>query len=520
MRASDRWAAVIVGLSLLFRTGVAWVLPSGYDEVYYHLYTQHPALSYFDHPAAVGISAAIGTALLGSASALSLRLATLGIFSLALVGVYRIGCRLFSERVGLVAMAIAAIAPIMQVGAGILVLPDGPLILFATVAAWLGAIEFFPKSPYQPSPRLIGICVALGLACLSKYHAFVLGAGLVGFCLTSARHRVVFRSRWFWLGAIAFAVCLLPLLIWNGQQDWISLRFQSGRVESDRFYSIGDALLALLVNFGYLFPTLGIPLFASIGITLYQLWRQPIELERNERYAFLLWLSAPIVLLFTVLGGRIQILPTWTMPGYWFATLLLAAQVVNWWQAHPKSRRVQRWLVGSAIAVVLLSSLAVGQVRWGWLQSPGSPLGLPLIPAYDDGSTELLQPEQIRAAIAERPDLLARLKAADFYASNQFFLPGYFALAIDPLVPKPFTLFGTDPRGFAFWSNPEDWLGKNAVLWTTERFQEEWPQSIERYFEKIEWLADVPISRAGVPVQTIRLYWGERMQVPYDGWPY
>ena len=100
--------------------------------------------------------------------------------------------------------------------------------------------------------------ILIGLACLSKYHGFLLGFCLVGFCLSSKNHRSALLSPWTFLGFFLFIITLFPFLFWNYQHDWISLRFQL----FDRFapvpnapktsYNIFNALIVLLVNIGLL----------------------------------------------------------------------------------------------------------------------------------------------------------------------------------------------------------------------------------------------------------------------------
>ena len=54
-----------------------------------------------------------------------------------------------------------------------------------------------------------------------------------------------------------------------------------------------------------------------------------------------------------------------------------------------------------------------------------------------------------------------------------------------------------DARSFAFWSRPEDWVGRDGILvsvneiWTTSR------ACYERFFERIEPLGEFEVARAG-----------------------
>ena len=71
----------ILALGLGLRLLLAVVLPPGYDESYYLFYGQHLALSYFDHPLAIGLWSWLGNVLGGHL--LALRLPALISYTLA-----------------------------------------------------------------------------------------------------------------------------------------------------------------------------------------------------------------------------------------------------------------------------------------------------------------------------------------------------------------------------------------------------------------------------------------------------
>ena len=95
-------------------------------------------------------------------------------------------------------------------------------MFFWSASLYCAANEFFrqPRTQkqslvkYVPSYRLSYLGILVGLACLSKYHGFVLGLGLIGFCLTSPPHRCVVRSPWAWLGLGLFKFYLIVLVVW------------------------------------------------------------------------------------------------------------------------------------------------------------------------------------------------------------------------------------------------------------------------------------------------------------------
>ncbi|MGB5771354.1 MAG: glycosyltransferase family 39 protein, partial [Crocosphaera sp.] len=260
---------VILLAGLLFRSIIAfWLLP-GYDEGYYYLYTQHLDWSYFDHPVFVALTTGFGIWLTGIVSPFTLRIGTLILYTGSLFLLYLTSAKLFSIKAAKITLILASIIPIFQLGFGIVTLPDSPLIFFWSAALCCATYEFFPKSNqnYCPSYRLSLLGILIGFACLSKYHGFVLGFSLVAFCLSSNYYRRALLSPWTILGMILFIITLFPLLIWNFNHDWVSLRFQL----FDRFlpvpdapqthYNIINSLTVFLVNIGLLFPTISIPLW-------------------------------------------------------------------------------------------------------------------------------------------------------------------------------------------------------------------------------------------------------------------
>ena len=69
-----------------------------------------------------------------------------------------------------------------------------------------------------------------------------------------------------------------------------------------------------------------------------------------------------------------------------------------------------------------------------------------------------------------------------------------------------------DPRGFAFWSRPEEWVGRDGILVTVNE-----PDNLEtkthgeapyyaRWFHQVEHISDFWVERGGKPVSHIGLY--------------
>ncbi len=546
MQISQKWLAQKANQSLLFwllggllvRCLIAFLLYPGFDETYYYLYSLHLDWSYYDHPVLVALTTGLGPWLTGEVTQFTIRWGTLILHTGSLLLLYLTSAKLFSEKAARLTLAIATIIPIFQIGFGVLTLPDNPLMFFWTASLCCAAYEFFPTpqtssryantpSPhppiYRPSYRLALLGVLVGLACLGKYHGFVLGLGLIGFCLTSSRHRSALLSPWAWLALGLFVATIFPILFWNIQHDWISFRFQLDRGVPRRDYNLLGVGGVFLAGVAYLFPTLALPLW---WVSLRSVLAQTTQLfskksliytgEIQQKQLLILWVSLPLTVGFTVMGGYQQILPTWPLPGFWSLTLLLGQQAVIWQQ---QSRRwVRRWLQASGIIVGSSLLLALLHVTTGTLQKPSqyALLGGFLSPK-DDPSTELIDIQQLRHGFAESPVLSAALQNSSFVFSNGYYMSGPIGMALTPLFHTPITAFSMDVRGFAFWSQAEQWLGKDALYITVSRFHEmkELTDEYRTYFSSLQEIGTVPIRRGGAVTEVFYVYQAKTLLKPY-----
>ena len=553
---------------LLFRSIIAFWLYPGIDETYYYLYSLHLDWSYFDHPVLVALTTGFGPWVTGVVSQFTIRLATLILYTGSLFLLYLTSAQLFGVKAARLTLAIATIIPIFQVGFGVLSLPDTPLIFFWSASLCLAAHEFFRQSAedereiepirggfpsqksyvgakhlgdnssvkpklyspnalpseslkvsYRPSYRLAILSVLVGLACLGKYHGFILGLGLVGFCLTSPRHRCALLSPWALLGLGLFILTLFPIWFWNMQHDWVSfqfqlsLRFQPGSEETKGGYDLLGVVIAFLAGIGYLFPTMGLPLW---WVSLRTLLSSTNSEDLAAKQLLILWVSLPLTIGFTLLGGAQPILPTWSMPGFWGLTLLLGYKALSWQQ---QSRRwVRRWLQGSALFLGSCILLVLLHVTTGTLQKSGQYALLGgFLSVKDDPSTELIDIMQLRRGFKESPILNQALQDSGFVFTNGFYLGGMVGMALSPITTTPITCFGEDVRGFAFWSQPEQWLGKEGLYVTLERFHDlfELTDSYRPYFSSFQEIATVPIRRGGAVTEVFHVYQTGKMLKPY-----
>ncbi len=522
-----RTAIIILLTGFLVRLVISIWLHPGFDEAYYYLYTLHPDWSYFDHPPLVAITTSIGIWLTGEVSQFTIRIGTLLLYTGSLIFLYLAALQLYSRQIAINTLAIASAIPIFQIAFGILNIPDTPLLFFWAMSLWLAAQEFFARHVYIPSYRLTLLCLIVGLACLGKYHGFVLGLGLFGFCLFSRDYRRALTSKWFLIGIPIFLVTISPVLYWNVIHEWVSFKFQSQRAIPDDDYHFDRVLLTLSIEMLYLFPIFGFPLlWATIRTTIQQArnfnWRQYINGTNiknewdAEKRSLILWLSLPLILGLTIVSGYQQILPAWKMPGYWSATILLAERI-DISRRYWSNRVLYRWFFGSIGVVLLLYSIALSHIGFGTFQTPSKSAILGLMPLEIDTSTQMIDIQQLRQGFTSNSQLNTALQTADFVFTNRYYLGGQIGMAIEPIFHKPITCFDKDPRGFAFWSKSQQWVGKNSIYLGTKTFDVDLDakKRYPPYFKSLTKLGEIPIRRGGEVVETFSVYQAQQMLKPY-----
>lgn len=330
------------------------------DEAHYLLYALHPALSYFDHPPLVGwvqwplVAWHVPDALLRVLPAL--------VWWATVAGAYRFTRRLVSdtgadadaaEGAALWALAALALAPLLHI-LGIGLLPDS-LLMVLTVAilaqTWQLMRTPLASAGWAPWLRL---GLVLGLAGLSKYTA-IFAALAVALCLLHAHGLRLLRSAGLW-GAVLLALLLvLPVFVWNAQNDWVSFRYQLQHGAGGGWKPLEFArfVLVQLLVFG---PLLWIALAG---------WRRAAPAARPLAWFFVL----PFGVLAYLSGGGTS-LPHWTAPA-WVAAAPFAGLALQ---------RVQRAGWGGWLRLLAWLQAGIGMGLLGLMLSAG----MPFIPSSDD----------------------------------------------------------------------------------------------------------------------------------------
>jgi 4-amino-4-deoxy-L-arabinose transferase-like glycosyltransferase len=324
------------------------------DEAYYWEFARRPALSYFDHPPMVGYLIALARFVFGD-TVLAVRLPALIGFSLLLRVLFTLGRRIGGNSfVGFLTAVLLQIHP-AGTALGFIMTPDVPL----AVAWGVGIVAFLNAIEHDRWRWWVLLGFSLAFGAMSKYNMIFFCPGVAVVILGWRDLRARLGSGRFWSMILLAALGALPVVLWNADHDWISLRFQfrHGFRPSDRsaVSSIGEFLGGQLGTLG---PVL-FPLIWYVTIqSLIQGWRQ------NDRPRFALAILAlPTMVFFLKRGFQSKVEANWPQIAY-----LSVMPLVAHWLAGGNFRRR---LAVVCFPSLILMALAVFQAFTLYLPLPG-----------------------------------------------------------------------------------------------------------------------------------------------------
>ncbi len=498
-----RALALLIVVSGLLRFAAAGSLGLGNDEAYHFLYAVHPDLSYYDHPPLLAWVEAAGLAVSGAEfSRLALRSGFIALFAASTWMMWRIAGRWYGPRAGFFAALALNLTGYYGLAAATFALPDGPLLFF-----WLLTIDRLSIALEQPRRTWPWVWVGLawGGAMLSKYHAIFLPAGMLLLLVVHRplRHWLARPGPYlaFGLGLVVFS----PVLVWNASHGWASFLFQGGRAVGGLVPRPDYLATAMLAQAGYLFPWIWIPLFLLM-VRQARAWSR-LE-SQHERLALCLAV-APVLVFMAVACFRL-VLPHWGLIGL----IALFPMLGDSWrkQSDRMPGQTLRWLALAAVFPVLLLGLTILEYRTGCFQRGGD-VRWGLFEARTDPTADLYGWD----LVADRLEELGLLDDENtFLFTRTWYQSAQVAHAIHLRLPV-LCYNIDDPRGFAFWSKPGQWLGHDGILLIVN--DDFVPVSFyRRWFQEAVPLADFTIERGGRPfrrIQVIRLT-NQMAAFPFD----
>jgi len=501
---SGRWLWVLIAASALLRLACAAGLGPINDEAYHYLFAVHPDWSYFDHPPMLAVVERLGLAVVGGrASPLALRLGFIALFAGSTWLMARLAGRFYGPRAGLLAAVVLNATAYYGIAAGTFALPDGPLLFF-----WLLTLNALAAAVAAPGglKLWVGVGLAWGGALLSKYHAVFLPAGALLYLAAEPSARRWLRHPGPYLAVLVGAIAFAPVIAWNVAHGWASFAFQGGRALGKLAFRPDTLAAAVLWPAAYLFPWLWLFLVAALA-------RRCVGLVRGggtPADRFLICQAVLPLSAFLAVACVRPVLPHWSLVGFLPAMPLLGRA---WADRFPEgSPRLRRRVAVLAAVPAIAGLLGVAHVRAGLFQEVGYRLA-GRVALDGDLTADQCTWRQVGAELRRR-GLVG--EPGTFLFTGQWYHSGQLAMAVGGDVPVLCYNAG-DARGFAFWSRPAEWVGRDGILVCLGDRSTE-PGFFDRWFRRIEPIGEFAAVRAGRPVRKVRLFRcvGQTWPFPYD----
>lgn len=298
------------------------------DEAHYWEWSRNLDWSYYSKGPGVALAIRASTALLGD-TAFAVRLPAVLASLIVTLAIAALAVETTNDkRAGFFAAACVLLAPIFQMSA-ILMTIDGPYVAAWALAAW-AAWRALTQRSATAWPAL-GAALAVGF--LFKYTIILLPPGILLFALLN-KNSLKLHKKWRLWATAAAAIALLgllPIIIWNAQNDWATLKHLLGHLAMPGGDVSPDSqgllrwnplwTLELIATQAAMF---GGVLFLSLYTTLESIRRQRIDNNKNADQwtgqRFLITLALPILAFYTAVTLFTRAEGNWPMAS--FVTLI------------------------------------------------------------------------------------------------------------------------------------------------------------------------------------------------------
>jgi len=451
------------------------------DEAYQWVWSKHLALSYYSKPPGIALIQFAGTALFGD-NEFGVRFFSPLFAAILSVMVLRFFTREISARAGFWLLLIIIATPLLALGT-VLMTIDPPLVLcwtWAMIAGWRAV------QPDGKTRHWLAVGLAMGLGFLCKYSVLY---QLVCWAMFFALWRPVraqLRKPGPWLALLILLVCTLPVILWNWQHGWITVR----HVANDAgLQSQWHPTLRYFWDFTFQEFALLNPIFLMGALlAMIGFWK-----SRRERplWLYLFCMGAPVFWGHWFFSFHSRVLPNWIAP----AVIPMFCLMVAYWDDR---RRVARPFLAVGLALgffafaILHQSKLIGKITGE--MPPGSKDPTRRVQAWKQEAA-LVETEREKLQQAGQPAFIicSHYGITGLYS---FYIPQAKA-AIKSGEPLVYVMDSDTPQNqFYFW--PEyNYLnhrqGQNAIL-----VSEVDPYPLEHdWFWK--WLKHQPIQYGKIP---------------------
>ena len=345
------WGYILLGGLLLWRlyyiaSGLIDVSP---DETLFWLQSKHLALSYYSKPPMTALTIFLGTTLFGN-NDFGVRFFAPVIAALLGLICLRFCAREFNARLGFALVLITNAAPMLMVGSCVMTI-DPLSVLFWTLAMLAG---WRAVQPDGTAWHWVWAGIWMGFGFLSKYTGLFQWLCWVVFFVLWRPARSHLRRPGPYLALLANLILALPVLIWNSQNQWITVMHVGGRAEFDRISRFTTRYF--LEFFGAEFGLLNPVFFVGMVWAAVAFWRK----KRDDlRMVYFFSMGAPLVFAYTLQSLHARVLPNWIVPAVLPLMFLMLLYWEPFWARLWVRRTFYTGLAGGLIAMIFLTDTGV-----------------------------------------------------------------------------------------------------------------------------------------------------------------
>lgn len=490
---------ILIATATAIRLFIAATLEFSVDEVYYWTYALYPDWSHFDHPAMVGWVIQFFSFNLFFESELAIRLGAIVFSVFNTLIIYSIGKAVKNPLAGLYAAFLLNASVYCSVLAGSFIIPDSPQLFF-----WLLSLKYLIVAlPSQNisakiSGKFLLASLFVGLAIISKYHGVFIWAGI-------GLYVVFFNRRWlkkpsFYGGMVLSSVFVIPIVIWNIQNDWISFAFHGDRVTNALILRPDYFLTEIFGQVAYNNPIN----YVLILLSLIAIYRGKLKINKDYQWILLLN-SIPIWLVFTSFALFRSTLPHWTGPAFTPLIILAAAHLSDRSIKSSKSQSLILFPKVVRASIFLLTGLLF--LAWALINYyPGTIGRTSNISRYGDTdfTLDMYGWNQIKNGFESIHK--AKVDAGELVYETTIISPKYFpGTEIDYYIARPLDMkllqYGSLPEIHKYaWINEDRGLlrkGENAYMISTSNWYKDPYEYYRKNFEEIIPSDTIRITRSG-----------------------
>ena len=486
----------LLAISAIVRAVLAGWLEFGNDEVYYWTYALYPDWSHFDHPPMVGWVIQLFSLNLLLDSEFFIRLASVVFMTANTYIIYRIGKDIKDAQTGFYAALLFTASIYAFVITGIFIMPDTPLMLF-----WLRAFWMAVKVEKKQNLVLFGLFA--GLAMLSKYSGVFLWVGLGLYILIFNRKQL--KNPYLYISLLLSALCCLPILYWNLQNDFISFTFHSERVGGGAI-NISTFGTELAGEFFYNNPVI----FVLAVMAVVAAFKKKIDMDRPT-LRLVLCTALPLILVFLGFSLTRPTLPHWNAPAYILLIILIANMMSSKHPNQEGSFKIPKGILAALSVMLFVVVVGSIEIKTGFI-----PLDRHTEPeklGRDDFTLDMYgwkQLEQKFAALREEKIAEGVMQAEDGIVADE-----WFPLAnLDYYVARPLDM---KVMGVGWPHNLHKYLWINEERGGFKKGESYWFLSDSHYFknpealypggfESIQPIDTLTIERCGKPAKNFFVY--------------